>query len=212
MSQYEKQLERYTKAGQAHVFQFYDSLDEKERKVLLDAASQIDIERANRVFASSVNVDTSARDAEPIQPLPDHAFDSTIDEDKASQVQEWRKIGLEAIAAGKVGVLLMAGGQGTRLGSSDPKGCYDIGLPSHKPLFQIQAERITRLQAVAELELGKPRGSVFIPWYIMTSGPTHPATESFFQKHDFFGLARANVIFFEQGSFSTFFLRFLGLQ
>ncbi|KAF9516582.1 hypothetical protein BS47DRAFT_1340704 [Hydnum rufescens UP504] len=204
MSQYEKQLERYTKAGQAHVLQFYDSLDEKEGKVLLDAASQIDVERVNRVFASSVNVDTSARDAEPIQPLPDDAFDSTIGEDKASQVQEWRKIGLEAIAAGKVGVLLMAGGQGTRLGSSDPKGCYDIGLPSHKPLFQLQAERITRLQAVAELELGKPDGSVFIPWYIMTSGPTRPATESFFQKNDFFGLARANVIFFEQGTLPCF--------
>ena len=208
MSKYEKQLERYTKAGQGHVFQFYDSLNEDERKLLLDTVSQINIERANRVFAASVNVDTSAHDADPIRPLPDDAFDSTIGEDRASQVQEWRKIGLEAIAAGKVGVLLMAGGQGTRLGSSDPKGCYDIGLPSHKPLFQIQAERITRLQVVAELELGKPRGSVSIPWYVMTSGPTRPATEAFFEKHGFFGLAKANVIFFEQGASPIPFISF----
>jgi len=86
------------------------------------------------------------------------------------------------------------------LGSSAPKGCYDIGLPSHKSLFQYQAERIARLQTVAEKECGKPAGSVIIPWYVMTSGPTRRETEEFFVKNRYFGLDSKNVIFFEQGT------------
>lgn len=88
----------------------------------------------------------------------------------------------------------MAGGQGTRLGSSAPKGCYDLQLPSQKSLFQLFAERITRLEALANAPLNS------LLWCIMTSDATHIDTERFFVKHAFFGRSAASVLFFSQAN------------
>ncbi|KAL9935605.1 hypothetical protein V8E36_005182, partial [Tilletia maclaganii] len=111
-----------------------------------------------------------------------------------------RASGLRAIAEGKVALVLMAGRQGTRLGSSAPKGTYDIELSSHKSLFQLQAERIIRLTQLAGKEAGSNAVAVLlnavvsIPWFVtssvvMTSEPTHQPTIDCFQKHNFFGLS-----------------------
>ena len=143
----------------------------------------------------------TSQNQEEALPLPDAACATVINnpEDEA----KWRAIGLEAIADNQVAVLLMAGGQGTRLGSSSPKGMYDISLPSGMTLFELQAGRIKKLQSVAEKECGKPVGSVKIKWYVMTSGPTREATTKYFESKDYFGLNRDNVIFFEQGKSLT---------
>jgi UDP-N-acetylglucosamine/UDP-N-acetylgalactosamine diphosphorylase len=191
---------RYEAAGQSHLFKFWSQLSEVERVSLTCQLEALDIERVNRIYNKAVASESQAAQYSPqtdsIEPLPKGASDAAGVTDKD---EEWRSIGLDAIARGEVGVLLMAGGQGTRLGSSAPKGCYDIGLPSHKSLFQYQAERIARLQTVAEHHTNKPAGTVTIAWYVMTSGPTRRETEEFFVKNLYFGLDSENVIIFEQG-------------
>ncbi|KNE72376.1 hypothetical protein AMAG_16859 [Allomyces macrogynus ATCC 38327] len=181
---------KFEAAGQGHVFAFFDALTPEEQSALITQLLAIDPERVNRIHASAMaalHIDASAT---TIEPLPADVYLDAEHADPA-QLNEFREIGMKAIQAGKVGVLLMAGGQGTRLGSSAPKGCYDIGLPSGKSLFQLQAERLLKLQTLA--------GGV-LPWYILVSDPTWAPTVAFFERNNFFGLDRKNVHFFAQSS------------
>lgn len=207
--------QRYEKAGQSHLFAFWDTLTADQQAELAQQLDELDVTRVNQVFQTSIKADEEARAGKThkVQPPPASSVVNTIEgEADPAKVQHFRTIGLNAIAQGHVGVLLMAGGQGTRLGSTAPKGCYDIGLPSHKSLFQIQAERILSLQRLAarhsqsssshtssSSSSSSPR-SVVVPWYIMTSGPTRHETEAFFAQNKYFGLDKQNIIFFEQGT------------
>ncbi|KAG9026052.1 UDP-N-acetylglucosamine pyrophosphorylase, partial [Serendipita sp. 407] len=197
----EKLEELYKAADQSQVFRFLHTLDAEQRQKLVKQLAGIDIQRVNRIYQRAIEAEKAftspEAQGETIDPLPTEAFDSTLGS-SSSKADDWREIGLDAISKGQVGVLLMAGGQGTRLGSSAPKGCYDIGLPSHKSLFQYQAERIKRLQVIAGEKCG--RSDIVIPWYVMTSGPTRPDTEAFFKQNHYFGLDPEHIIFFEQGT------------
>lgn len=191
--------EKYKTAGQEHVFKFYDELDTEGKASLYEQLDGFDPDRINTLADKALNPPKSDdNDKEPdIEPLPAAATASLLEADK-SQIEEWYTSGLQLVADNKVGVVLMAGGQGTRLGSSDPKGCFDIGLPSHKSLFQMQGERILKAQQLAQKQAGKDEG-VVVPWYVMTSGPTRGPTEKFFKDNGYFGLQEENVIIFEQG-------------
>ncbi len=189
--------QNYAEAGQGQVFAFYDELPAAEQAKLVGQLALFDPVRINELADIALHPKPAA-DGGPatLEPLPASATASILDSE-ASAIAGWYKAGLDLIAQNKVGVVLMAGGQGTRLGSSAPKGCYDIGLPSDKSLFQIQAERIRKVQELA-VESGSA-SRVVIPWYIMTSGPTRAPTEAFFVENSYFGLDKANVVFFEQG-------------
>ncbi|BDD60485.1 UDP-N-acetylglucosamine pyrophosphorylase [Monascus purpureus] len=194
--EFEQLKQKYTSAGQGQVFAFLDELLPAEKARLYDQLSKFDPSRINELAEKALNSPAAQNEPVSLEPLPEVATASILDSDP-KDIQRWYDEGLKQVAENKVAVVLMAGGQGTRLGSSAPKGCFDIGLPSHKSLFQIQAERIAKLQILAQKATGK--ANVVIPWYVMTSGPTRKPTEEFFQQYQYFGLSKDNVIIFEQG-------------
>ncbi|KAM5355459.1 hypothetical protein ACJ41O_002105 [Fusarium nematophilum] len=188
--------QKYTEAGQEQVFTFYDSLSPAERGTLYQQLSGFDPAHINDITARALNPPKTSDEPDRLDPLPESATASILDSN-TDDINKWYDSGLDLIAKGQVAVVLMAGGQGTRLGSSAPKGCYDIGLPSHKSLFQIQGERIAKIQQLASK---KSSGQdAIVPWYVMTSGPTRGPTEKFFQENNYFGLSEDNVKIFEQG-------------
>lgn len=124
-----------------------------------------------------------------LTPAPFFPFPANTDELKA-RYAEAEKIGNELLAQGKVAALIVAGGQGTRLGFDGPKGTYPITPVLKKTLFQYFAESLAR----AGEKAGKPTN-----WYIMTSELNDKPTRDFFAANNFFGLNPENIMFFTQG-------------
>ncbi|KAJ5734144.1 hypothetical protein N7493_002930 [Penicillium malachiteum] len=190
--------EMYQNAGQGHVFAFADELSTDEKTQLFHQILSTEPSWINKLADESINPKPKTEQAAAVlEPLPESVTASIIDSDPAD-LKSWFDIGLKEVSLNRVAVVLMAGGQGTRLGSSAPKGCYDIGLLSEKSLFQLQAERIRKLQELAQKVHGVEEA--IIPWYVMTSGPTDAPTKEFFAKNKYFGLSQSNVHVIEQGT------------
>ncbi|XP_024532253.1 UDP-N-acetylglucosamine diphosphorylase 2 [Selaginella moellendorffii] len=188
-------LERLKDFGQEHTLGRWKELNEVERDELICELEAVDLPRVSRIARKTLQRGDSLRNPVPLA----EASVSCIEERTAQERERWWGLGLKAISEGKLAVLLLSGGQGTRLGSNDPKGCINIGLPSGKSLFQLQAERILRIQKLASNRAGSGR-LVMIPWYIMTSPFTDTATRQFFEAKKYFGLEAQQVIFFQQGT------------
>lgn len=196
--------ERLQTFGQEHLLQFWDELNNDERKALVEDIQELNLEEVQSFFKRATHSLSGTKNGEKLddrlEPIPESKYMS-ISRTSEEKLQMYQREGLKHISDGKVGVLLMAGGQGTRLGFAHPKGMYNVGLPSGKTLFQIQAERIRRLQHMAFEDTGK-RGT--ITWYIMTSEHTMEPTMDYFRKNNFFGLNKHDIFMFEQGSLPCF--------
>lgn len=140
------------------------------------------------------NLSSSSKDLSTIKPLPSSNMTSTINN---PDVIKFEKLGLDALSNNEVAIILMAGGQGTRLGSKDPKGCYDIQLTKFKSLFEIQLKSVLNLQNKIFKLYNK---QIDIPFYIMTSPATFDKTSDFLIKNNWFGLKKEQFKLFNQGT------------
>ncbi|XP_056396175.1 UDP-N-acetylhexosamine pyrophosphorylase-like protein 1 [Hyla sarda] len=198
----ERELEirrRLREAGQEQLLRFWDELGSGERDSLLGELELLDA-RELREHCGRAQEAYERESGAPqrldhrMRPVPPE-FLGSVRRSRPEELRAWEEEGYRQISQNKVAVLLLAGGQGTRLGVTYPKGMYSVGLPSGKTLYQIQAERILRLQQLAG---EKYSTRCTVPWYIMTSEFTLSPTLKFFEDHNFFGIDRPDVVLFEQ--------------
>ncbi|EDO47862.1 predicted protein [Nematostella vectensis] len=184
--------------GQEQLLKFWNELDENQQKKFYDELKGIDYAKTNRSFTVATEDAENHRGEkkdERIKPIPPEHFGSVAR--AGNNLKVWEEKGLQEIGESKVAVLLLAGGQGTRLGVSYPKGMYNVGLPSGKTLYQLQAERIRKVEELAAKKSGK---KCIVPWYLMTSEHTKESTSKFFSDNDYFGLDKENFVVFEQNT------------
>lgn len=220
--------ERYEKAGQGHVLKHLSELSESEKESLLLVLDKIKVEKlasfldaarnTSETAGAATSTAVSSKRVDPSLEPPTKAAKIVVDDEeeeviitpfsksvgRTSSNGDEMKIayttGIEAIGRGEVAALVLAGGQGTRLGFSGPKGMYSIDLPSNRTLFQLIAERILCLKKIAGRK-GDNNTNLLpsIPFYIMTSPINHDETVKFFENHSYFGLPQNDVCFFQQG-------------
>ena len=182
-------IEVFERAGQGHVFAFFDQLTPADQQSLLNDAAEIDLAEVARLTATLLSKDAATGiNLAGLTPAPYERRP-----EKGGDTKAWtaaKTAGEAALRAGRVAAFTVAGGQGTRLGYDGPKGTFPVTPIKQKPLFQVFAEKIR----AAGVRYGKP-----LHWFIMTSNANHEATEVFFVAHAFFGLERGQVHFFRQG-------------
>ncbi|XP_001602623.1 UDP-N-acetylhexosamine pyrophosphorylase [Nasonia vitripennis] len=190
------------KHNQEHLLQFWDNISEKEQELLVNELTSLNIPEITSIFHRAKSSDDAKEQLidNKIKPIPPNTIES-IQQSSSAKLDSYENIGLQEIADGKVAVILLAGGQGTRLGVDFPKGMFNIKLPSERTLFHLQALRIKSLQNLAKRKLGKSKD---ITWYIMTSDATHDSTVDYFETNDHFGLDKNNIIAFKQGTLPCF--------
>ena len=176
---YSEALKKVSEYGQEHVLQYFEELSEAGKNALLAQIEQTDFS----VLAQAAQADKEQVRG-VITPIPAMKL-SEIEERKG----EYTEKGLEMIRAGKVGAVLLAGGMGTRLGSDNPKGMYNIGLTKEVYIF----ERLIRNL----LDVVEQAGS-YIHLFVMTSEKNHEKTVSFLKEMTFFGYKEEYVTFFMQ--------------
>ncbi|MGN1372587.1 MAG: UTP--glucose-1-phosphate uridylyltransferase [Candidatus Coproplasma sp.] len=169
-------LEKY---GQLHLLHYYDKLSDAQKEILLDAIEKIDFTALKCLQAEE---NKPLGEVTPIEALPLKEI--------RKRSSGFMQTGNAAIREGRVGVVLLAGGQGTRLGFDGPKGTFNIGVS--RPLYIFECQ-INNIKACCQ-------GAGVLPHLFIMTGPQNDeVTRKFFEEHGYFGYDKKLVHFFVQG-------------
>lgn len=176
---YEEALKKLEPAGQEHLLKYYDELGDGEKECLLAQIEALDLSLLDLIQDGVKEVPKGR-----LAPLG-----AVTLEEIAAKKEIYEAKGIEAVQAGKVGAVLLAGGQGTRLGLDKPKGMLNVGI--HKELYLFE-QLIDNLMQVVR------KTGAWIPLFIMTSEKNNEDTTAFFKANKYFGYNKDYVYFFVQ--------------
>eukprot|EP01130_Rhizamoeba_saxonica_P017073 TRINITY_DN8113_c0_g1_i1.p1 TRINITY_DN8113_c0_g1~~TRINITY_DN8113_c0_g1_i1.p1 ORF type:complete len:464 (+),score=126.65 TRINITY_DN8113_c0_g1_i1:29-1393(+) len=181
-------MDEWKKSGQRLIFEQMQLLETHECDTVVQQMKSIDIDTVKMGFESFLSEEI--KEEGEIIPIDTLKLKNLTKQEQDNYLQD----GLDSFRNGNAAILVFAGGQGTRLGSNLPKGMYDVGLPSGKSLYQIQIERLLRLQELCGED-------VVIPFFVLASLSTIDETNQFLKSNDYFGLEESQVTVFKQGNF-----------
>jgi UDP-N-acetylglucosamine/UDP-N-acetylgalactosamine diphosphorylase len=188
MSNQRKLLERLRPFGQEHLLAFWDELAASQQNRLAVEIDSVDFELIRSLHQEAQTGEDWAALARRAEAPPAIRLNGA---DNPFSAADARRRGEEALRAGHIGAILVAGGQGTRLGFDHPKGMFPIGPVSRATLFQILFEKL--------LAVGRRYGTQ-VPLYLMTSPATDAETRQFLEEHNRFGLPERDVQIFCQST------------
>ena len=169
-------LEKY---GQLHILRFFNELTETQKDILLSQIEKVDFSFLN--VLKNKGKPSERGEFEPLCALEKEEIEKNR--------KEYEKAGIDALSKGKVAAVLLAGGQGTRLGFDKPKGMLNVGINKKLSLFEAHIQWLLHIKELC---------GAYVPLYIMTSEINHKDTVEFFEENSYFGYDKSYVRFFIQ--------------
>lgn len=184
MDREEETIKLLNEYGQNHIANLLNKIDEAKKQELINQINQIDFHQITELYENTKKkIEFKQSKIEPV-PYLDKAKLTT------EQIEELDKIGEEVLKNNQYAVVTMAGGQGTRLGHTGPKGTFKLDVYGKgKYLFEILADN---------LQEANRKYGIVINWYIMTSKENNEETVEFLKKNNYFGYDKTKVTVFKQ--------------